>query len=363
LAHENYRGDKIQLKPVISQLNVPDVPIKPKRITLKDVAREAGVSIQTVSHVLSGNPTVSLPEVTRERVRAAAEKVGYQPNRHAQAIRGGKTNLISVWMPVDRPIVTYMRYLKQISELAKRDGYELMVNCLQRNDALLEGGKPPTLYPVDGIISIDAGKAIQEFRKIKGNDHIPISILGFEQVEYGDSVAWDLDGAAKRAIYDLIERGARKIGHITPDWVISDFPRERRRRGYTQAMESSKNEPELIPCSGDTSAEVKESVIKHLSENDYDALFCFSDIIAIGATRALLELGKKVPEDTMIIGLGDYPESADFHIPMSTIRLPIEKIIDQSWNWLIDRISDTSKSPRMTVLDMEIIHRKSTTPK
>ncbi len=333
---------------------------KPKRITLKDVAHEAGVSIQTVSHVLSGNPTVSLPEVTRAKVKAAAEKVGYQPNRHAQAIRGGKTNLISVWMPVDRPILTYMRYLKCISELAKRDGYELMVNCLQRDDALIEGGKPPTLYPVDGIISIDAGKAIQEFRKIRGNDHIPISVLGFEQVEYGDSIAWDLDGAAKRATYDLIERGARKIGHITPHWIISDFPRERRRRGYTEAMESSGNTPILIPCSGDTSAEVKESLLNHLKENQYDALFCFTDTIAIGAARALLELGTKIPEETMIIGLGDFPEAADFQVPISTLQLPLERVIEQSWTWLMERIANPALPPKMTVLSMDIIHRQST---
>gem|GEM_PF-575234 len=339
---------------------MPHDSYKPKRITLKDVAQEAGVSIQTVSHILSGNPTVSLPEVTRAKVRAAAEKVGYQPNRHAQAIRGGKTNLISVWMPVDRPIVTYMRYLKLISDLAKRDGYELMVNCLQRNDALLEGGRPPTLYPVDGIISIDSGKAIQEFRKIKGNDHIPISVLGFEQIEYGDSVAWDLDGAAKRATYDLLERGARKIAHITPDWILKDFPRERRRRGFTEAMESSGNQPVFIPCSGDTSAEVKESLRDHLTSNDYDALFCFNDTIAIGAARLLMELGKEIPKETMIIGLGDFPEASDFQIPISTIRLPIENIIEQSWTWLMDRIEDSSLPQRMTVLSMEIIHREST---
>lgn len=335
-------------------------PPKPKRITLKDVAQEAGVSIQTVSHVLSGNPTVSLPEVTRKKVKAAAEKVGYQPNRHAQAIRGGKTNLISVWMPVDRPIVTYMRYLKCISELAKRDGYELMVNCLQRDDALLEGGKPPTLYPVDGIISVDSGKAIQEFRKVKGNDHIPISILGFEQVPYSDSVAWDLDGAAKRATYDLIERGARKIAHITPDWIVRDFPRERRRKGYTEAMDASGNQPILIPCQGDTSAEVMQSLCNHLKANSYDAFLCFTDTIAIGAARCLLGQGKQIPHDTMIIGLGDFPEASDFQIPISTIRLPIECVIAQSWTWLMERIQDTSIKPRMTILDMEIIHRYST---
>ncbi|MBX3113934.1 MAG: LacI family DNA-binding transcriptional regulator [Fimbriimonadaceae bacterium] len=333
---------------------------KPKRITLRDVSEEAGVSIQTVSHVLSGNRTVSLPDSTRERVKKAAEKVGYQPNRHAQAVRGGKTMLISVWMPVDRPIVTYMRYLKIISELARRDGYELMVNCLQRNDALIEGGKPPTLYPVDGIISIDSGKAIQEFRKLKGNDHIPISILGFEQEEYSDSIAWDLDGAAKKAVNDLIQRGAKKIGHVTIDWIISDFPRERRRRGYTEAMEEAGLEPILIPCRGDTSSEVMVNLQDHLAKNEYDALFCVTDTYAIGAARALLAQGKQIPEDTMVLGFGNFPEAEDFSVPISTIEIPIKNIIEQSWNWLMDRINNPGTEPRISVLDMEIVHREST---
>jgi len=333
---------------------------KPKRITLRDVSVEAGVSIQTVSHVLSGNPTVSLPESTRERVRKAAETVGYQPNRHAQAVRGGKTMLISVWMPVDRPIVTYMRYLKIISELARRDGYELMVNCLQRDDALIEGGKPPTLYPVDGIISVDSGKAIEEFRKVKGNDHIPVSILGFEQVKYSDSIAWDLDGAAKQAVKDLIERGAKKIGHVTIDWIISDFPRERRRRGYAEAIEEAGLEPILIPCHGDTSSEVMANIKDHLSKNDYDALFCVTDMYAIGAARALLAQGKSIPDDTMVLGFGNFPEADDFSIPISTIQIPIENIIEKSWEWLMNRIENPGTDPRISVLDMEIIHREST---
>lgn len=335
-------------------------PLKPKRITLRDVAKEAGVSIQTVSHVLGGNPTVSLPDSTRKKVRDAAERVGYQPNRHAQAIRGGKTKLISVWMPVDRPIVTYMRFLKRISMLAKRDGYELMVNCLQRDDALVEGGKPPTLYPVDGVISIDAGKAIQEFRKIRGNDHIPVSILGFEQVEYGDSVSWNLDGASRRAVEDLISRGARRIAHVTIDWILADFPRERRRSGYVEAMEAAGLEPVFIPATGDTSTEAMESLRAHFLANRYDAVFCVTDTFALAAARLLLEQGLDIPGDTMVFGTGDYPEAEGFVVPISTVRVNTDSVIDASWAWLMERIADPMISPRMRVLEMDIQHRAST---
>ncbi len=335
-------------------------PNKPKRVTLRDVSQKAGVSIQTVSHVLSGNPTVTLPESTREKVRVAASEVGYQPNRHAQAVRGGKTMLISVWMPVDRPIVTYMRYLKLISERAKRDGYELMVNCLQRADALHAGGSPPTLYPVDGILSIDAGKAIQEFRKVKGNDYIPVSVLGFEQVPYGDSVTWDLDGAAKVATQSLIERGARRIAHATHDWILAEFPRERRRLGYTQAMEEAGLTPTFLSCAGDTSTEIMASLRPQLEKADIEAVFGFTDTVAIAAARAWLEMGKQIPQDGMIMGVGDFPESADFHVPISTVSLDFEQIVDRSWSWLLERMNNPGLEPRMEVQSMKLVHRAST---
>lgn len=333
--------------------------LNPKRITLRDVAKEAGLSMQTVSHVLSGNPTVRLPESTRARVRAAVDKVGYQPNRHAQAIRGGKTNLISVWMPVDQLNLAYLQYLRVVSEFARRDNYELMVNCLQHTDALLSGGKPPTLYPVDGIISIDSGKAIEAFRQIKGNDITPISILGFERVPFSDSVAWNLDGAAKQATYSLISQGAKSIALVTPKWVYDDFPRERRRRGYSEAMEEAGLPTQFIPYTGETSAEIKGSICNFLEENRIDAAICFNDAAAMGTIRALQKIGLSVPNDVMVIGYGNYPEAADFSVPISTIRLPIDKVMAQAWTWLTERIKDPALEPRFTVVEMEIIHRES----
>jgi len=338
-----------------------DASKNPKRITLKDVAREAGLSMQTVSHVLSGNPTVRLPEATRARVRAAVEKVGYQPNRHAQAIRGGKTNLISVWMPVDQLNIAYLNYLRIISELARKDGYELMVNCLQHTDALVSGGKPPTLYPVDGIIGFDSGKAIEAFRQVKGNDITPISVLGFERVPFSDSVAWNLDGAAKQATYSLISQGAKSIALVTPKWVYDEFPRERRRRGYSEAMQEAGLEPQFIPYSGGTSHEIKLSLCDELAERKLDGAICFNDAAAMGTVRALQQIGLRVPDDVMVIGYGNYPEAADFTVPISTIRLPIDAVLTQAWTWLIERIKDPSIEPRITVLEMDIIHRASST--
>jgi LacI family transcriptional regulator len=98
----------------------------------------------------------------------------------------------------------------------------------------------------------------------------------------------------------------------------------------------------------------------HLSKNDYDALFCVTDMYAIGAARALLAQGKSIPDDTMVLGFGNFPEADDFSVPISTIQIPIENIIEKSWEWLMHRIENPGTEPRITILGMDIVHREST---
>lgn len=331
------------------------------RITLKDVAKEAGVSVQTASHVLADNRTVRLPEATRQKVREAATKIGYQPNRYAQAIRSGKTNVIAVWMPLDRPIVTYMRMLHQMNLCARETGHELMIVGFDRENALKAGGKLPTNWPVDGILSLDAGKAVQHFREAYPNDCTPICVLGYEQVANSDSVVWNLKEASYEATKAMIARGRKKIVHATPDWVLEQFPNERRRRGYSEAMVEAGLKPRFVSVKGERSSDAQDAVGDML-ETGYqpDAVFCFTDTLSIGASRALLLRGLTIPEDCVVWGMGDYPEAEDFYIPLSTLRHPIEKVIRQAWTWLVDRIENPDQARRDAVLPMEFIEREST---
>lgn len=331
-----------------------------KRITLKDVAKASGYSVQTASHVLSGNLTVNLPDVTREKIKATAKRLGYIPNPHAQAMRSGKTNTIAVWMPIDRPIMTYLRMLQKIGELAKETNYDILILGLDRQSALTTTGKLPHSWPADAIISIDSEKAVQVYREAAAAN-TPVAVLGFQQFENGDSVAWDVAGASKLATQSLIKKGRKQIVHISLNWIIEDFPREQRRRGYTEAVEEGGISTVLIPCEEETAESASEALQKYLDSGaKVDGITSFSDTLAIGALKTLLANGIKVPDDCLVYGFGNYPESDACLIPISTISAPISQIITNSFDWLLDRIDNPNQPSRFEILPMQLIERDST---
>ncbi len=330
------------------------------RITLTDVAREAGVSVQTASHVMSGNAKVRLPESTRERVRQAATKVGYQPNRIAQAMRMGRTHMVSVWMPVDRLIPTYMRMLKEVSEHSHGSGYDTMVVGLSSDFAYNAEGRTPFQWPVDGVIAADAGRALRKFRENPTNDSTPVVVLGMEQYPNGDAVGWDVLGSARTVTEKLIQQGARRIVHATLPWVLRDYPNEQRRRGYCEAMIAAGLEPEFVPVHSEVSQLVEHDVREWIKVHGVpDAVFGFTDAIAIGFARALLAHGVAIPGDCLIWGFSDFPESENFRVPISSVRSPVEAVVEQAWRWLIDRIENNPGETRSCVLPMELHERAS----
>ncbi|HWA84220.1 MAG TPA: LacI family DNA-binding transcriptional regulator [Fimbriimonadaceae bacterium] len=332
---------------------------KPVRLT--DVAREAGVSVQTASHVMAGNMTVRLPESTRQRVFAAAEKVGYRPNRLAQAMKRGKTQLVSVWMPLDRPTPSYMRQLHALNTLVRADGYDLMITGLDGPMAYSAVGKTPYVWPVDGLIAIDAGKSINAFRADSRNDSIPVVVLGLEEFNNSDSVAWDVAGASKQVTQTLLERGCRDIVHVTLDWILRDYPREQRRRGYTEAMTEAGLEPRFVTVGSESSDAAETAVAAFLEANPLpDAFSAFTDSLAIGAARAALAAGHSIPGDCRIVGYGDYAEAGDFRVPISTLRIPIDAVMSQAWTWLKERMANPDLPGRLAVLPMEWVAREST---
>lgn len=340
---------------------MPPIRTGPKRTTLSDVAKEAGVSVQTASHVLSGNMTVRLPESTRTKVLVAAQTVGYRPNRLAQAMKRGKSGMIAVWIPLDRPTISYMRNLREISIRANRDDVDVLIVGLMSSMAYSAEGRAPSNWPVDGVIAVDAGKALRTFREDPQNDEIPAVVLGLESYANSDSVAWDVAGAMRDATRALLAKGCKRVVQVTLDWVLRDYPREQRRRGYSEAMTEAGLEPVFIATSSETSSAAETAVQTYLQSNDIpDAFIGFTDSLAIGSARAVEAMGKRIPEDCRILGYGDYPEAEDFRIPISSLRIPVEDLTEQAWIWLKERIKGYRGAPRERILPMVFNERDST---
>ena len=330
-----------------------------RKVTLADVAAHAGVSVQTVSHVLAGTTGVRISEATREKILWSASDLGYRPNRLAQAMKAGKTQIIDVWFPNDRANWNYLLLIQAISRELQASGYEMLLTGLNMMTAYGVDHRKPNTWPVDGLIAIDCGQAVEMFRADPRNDSTPIMVYGLEEFENGDSILHDVVSAARKIVGTLISEGRRKIAHLTPQWVVDNFPVEQRRRGYSEVMTEHGLEPLILPTANEHSPENREIIRNYLQEHDLDAIFAFTDNIACDVLAAALSLGIRVPDDLAIWGFGNLPESAVSEIRISTVGAPIDEMVNLAWTWLHERIHSEGLETRVRLVEMDLIRRES----
>jgi LacI family transcriptional regulator len=264
-------------------------------------------------------------------------------------------------MPVDRPIVSYIRMLQLVSREAKRTGYELMIVPLDRESGLTEQAVAPNMWPVDGILAMDSGAAVERYRESAEGKTTPVVVIGYELVENGDAVAWNVTDSLQAATKRLIESGCRKIVYITMDWQVRDFPYERRRAGYVLAMEDAGLEPVIVVVQEESRIGATRAVTEFISAHGVpDAFVGMTDMLAMGAVRAVHAAAKQVPKDCQVMGYGSHPDAEDFEVPISTLRSPIGDVIPRAWEKLLGRIADPSLPSTLETFEMEFIKRQST---
>jgi DNA-binding LacI/PurR family transcriptional regulator len=333
--------------------------------TQRDVAAAAGVSVKTVSNVVNGFTYVA--ETTRIRVQQAIAELGYRPNVSAQSLRRGHSGLIALAIPSLRN-----PYFAELADLvvsaAEQQGKTVLVDCthgkLAREQLVLEGFRHRV---VDGLILCPHALAPADLRK--RHDHTPLVMLGERIGRAADCVAIDSRAAADAATSHLIDIGRRRIGVI-------GFASEKRTSsvgqlrldGYRQALQRAQVEPEptmveLVPpeLSGeDGQGAVQATRALFERHPDIDALFCFNDVIAIGAMHHLLASGVRVPEDVAVIGIDDIAASRLSWPGLSTIAPDKQRIADTAVTMLIERIEGRVSTAPPTPIGIELIVRDST---
>jgi len=268
-----------------------------------------------------------------------------------------------VWMPVDRPTIGYLRILNALSKVIRRSEYELMVVGLDSTVAFGGEGRLPSQWPVDGIIAYDAGRAIKRYRTENPDDPTPLLILGNEEFERGDTISWDVIGASHDLARDLILSGRRNVVHLSPQWVLDKYPNEQRSRGYREAMAEGGLQPVFIGAEDETATAGAEALIQYLQASPVpEAITAFNDSMALGALRVLDARGVKVPVDCCVWGYGDFPESTDVRIPLSSLAIPFDDLAENGWNWMSGRIADPSLATRTMALPVRRVQRSSSIP-
>jgi len=332
-----------------------------KNTTLRDVAVRAGVSLQTVSNVANGR-SARMSEETCARVLAAIAELNYRPNAAARSLRNVPVGVLALAIPdMMNPYFTEVGTVI-VAEAAAR-GYTVLLDYTNREreqELLVAAGLRPHL--IDGLI-LDAQRLTTEDLKA---GQLPIVLLG-ERVYDGpyDHVVIDNVAAARLATEHLIAIGRRRIAAIGLwDPPACGAP-HLRLQGYLEALDAAgiAADPRLQARAFKWYRAPGAAAMRALLAlpDPPDAVFCFADLLAVGAISALHQAGIRIPEDVAVVGFDDV-DDARFTVPPLTSISPDKAAIGKlSVDLLIQRVTGTRTAPPQCFEQpFELVVRQST---
>jgi len=307
-----------------------------RKPTLRDVARLAQVSEQTVSNVMNERPNVRAE--TREKVLQAAETLNYRANRLARSLKTSRSNVLAVIFPaLINPI--YAEAADVVSRAATRRGYLMMLANSQRDpEAERQLVETALDHQVAGLLlsSIDptgaAGRRAPRFG-------VPcVQLLNRDPCWTGDYVGAANVAAAREAVATLVADGHRTIGHLRG---LVSFVGDERLRGYRDAIvEAGLPLDEALVAPGHFSRKGGAQAFAQLVERNpgMTAVFCGSDLMAYGVLDEARRRGIRVPQDMSVVGFDDTSFSSLGAISLTTVRFDLEAIASAAVDRLIDRV-------------------------
>ena len=342
-------------------------------VGIKEVAFRAGVSISTVSNVLNNRRPVS--EELRQKVLKVAKELAYEPDPIARNMKAPNSKIIGVIVG-DMYGVFYPFVIKGIDEIASPMGYTIITSggkdSFVNADYELELFNQFVNNRVDGIIFVSAisneksGEHCERLLKIANKfKRTPIVSIERNFAAHGiDSVYFNGYENSRLAMKHLLDCGCRKICHISGPSDIIGIVGERI-KGYRDAMKEAGLEvgDDMI-VSGNYSHQGGYLAMKELMRRfpDLDGVFCGNDQMAVGAVKAVKELGKVIPDDIRIIGYDDVFVSSIVDPPLSSIHIKKRHAGIEAARLLIDRIENeaVAEKPQEILMEGRLVVRQST---
>ena len=335
------------------------MPAKRRSVTMSDVAAHAGVSIKTVSNVINNWPYVT--EETRQKVVAAIEAVGYRPNHTARSLVTGKTKAVGVLVPdVSNPF--FGTAIRACEEALVEDGYSLFL-CNTNEDAERERYYLEQLLSrgVDGLILWGARLSCDELEGIVGADTALITVELGEEPRRSNHTCINVDnkGGACMATEHLLREGHRRIGHLAGP--LDRITSRQRKQGYEQALVTAGLEPlPEMTVAGHPSVQGGFRAAERLMRTQKpDAIFCYNDLMALGALLAARYLGLRIPHDLALVGFDDIDVSSIVEPPLTTVRIPQAKLGRLTGKVVLERLRGSEGSERVILCPVELRVRGS----
>jgi len=336
-----------------------------KVVTIKDVARAAGVSSMTVSRVLNDRPDVS-PK-TRKRIQEVIEELAYAPSKIARSLSQGRSSTIGV-VSSDLAFFGPSQTLIGIEKKADELGFSIMVRLLH-NPLASRGERALNdliANQVAGIIwaVAEIGDQREWLYAYRSHKATPVVFLSMKPRPDTSVVAIDNRLGGRLATRHLLEQGFQKIGIITgpQEWWEA---REREAGWRAVLQQAERGDLEQLKERGDwTSASGYEAMIRLLNRvPDLDAVFVSNDAMALGALQAAASCGRSVPCDLAVVGYDDSPGSAYFLPPLTTVRQDLLEVgcqAVQALNYQLQaRRNEESLTAQAAVVEPQLVVRQS----
>jgi LacI family transcriptional regulator len=330
-------------------------------VRLKDIARDLGVSVVTVSKVLRGNADIS--EATRRRVLKRMKELNYQPNMMARGLASGRTYTVGLVVP-DLVHPFFAEFAKALSGVLRTSSRALIL-ASSEEDPAIERQEIRTLLNrgVDVLLIASCQANLRNFYELGDNrtpyilfdrnfPHLAAHFIGSDDV-----------GIGEMATKHLIDIGRRRIAHIGGKNTSPSFDRL---RGYRKALsenglpapESYVIARERVEESGDVAGfQAMQELLNQ--EPRPDAVFCYNDLTALGAIDATLQRGLRVPEDVAFVGCGNLRYANYLRIPLSSIDHGTAELGRLAGEFAIALSADPELEPKSTLAPATLVIRES----
>lgn len=326
-------------------------------VTIRDVARAAGVSIATVSRVL--NDAARVTDETRDRVRTVVERMGYSPHGGARSLITRRTRTLGVLLP-ELAGEFFAEFLRGIDETAKRHGFLTLVTSARREAHEIAAAVANMRGRVDGFLAVSPSVAARATLAEVAERYPTVLVSAGTDVGAFAALAVDNFQGAASMMKHLLALGHRRITFLRgPIGQVDASERLHAVREVANWFEECQLTELMGEFRMDTAYEVVSTVLR--TGPRPDAIFAANDTMAIGALAAIRDAGLTVPDDVSVAGFDELPVTKYLSPPLTTVRMPIFELGERAALRLIEtlRSGATQVPPQHDTLAAELVIRRS----